>query len=112
MSSAILPHTLAAFAVGSTLVQPATHTTARRTTYGRNGTQRSPATSIKRSRVCTTWPKIFRGITDLRNIFGVCRSMETPRIIRVGTRNYTVRIDAVSQKDVLGCMTQRNTAGK
>ena len=25
MSSAILPHTLAAFAVGSTLVQPATH---------------------------------------------------------------------------------------
>ena len=38
-------------------------------------------------------------------------SKETSRIVRVGTRNYIVRIAAVSQEHVLVCITRRsNTA--
>ena len=39
--------------------------------------------------------------------------MNASRIIRVGTRNYIVRIAAVSQEHVLVCITRRsNTARK
>ena len=39
--------------------------------------------------------------------------MKTSRIIRVGTRNYILRIAAVSQEHVLECRTRRrNTAGQ
>ena len=37
-----------------------------------------------------------------------CR-METPRMIRVGTRNYTIRIAAVSQAHVLVRTTRKVT---
>ena len=50
----------------------------------------------------------------LRRIFGVysINSMETSRIIRVGTRNYIIRIAAVSQEHALVCITRRVTRPK
>ena len=35
--------------------------------------------------------------------------METARTIRVGTRNYIMRIDAVSQEHILVCITRKVT---
>ena len=51
-----------------------------------------PATSITRSRVYTMWQKIKYG-KYVRNIFG-----------GVGTRNYIIRVVAVSQEHVLVCI--------
>ena len=40
---------------------------------------------------------------------GFYSSMETPRIMRVGTRNYMIHIAAVSQEHVLVSITRRVT---
>ena len=79
--------------------------------YNRNETLRGLATSITRNRVYTMKQNIKFGIYIYMYeiFFGLYSSMETSRIIRLGTRNYILRIAAASQEHVLICITRKVT---
>ena len=121
MSNAILPHSLTVFAVGSipaTLVyccydlRPIYDTLKYYIQEEWNVTQVRPPVSHTVVYIPFRKEKWYTWYTCsvFSRFYG---SMKTSRIIRVGTRNYILRIAAVSQEHVLECRTRRrNTAGQ
>ena len=110
MSNAILPHTLAVFAVGGTPVycydlRPVLYDTKQYQVL-RKGRMKCDEVPPPVSYVVTYIP-----CSKIENMVwaGLYCSMGRSRIIRVGTRIYVIRIAAVSQEHVHACITRKIT---